>query len=314
MRVQACLILIFLPVFFFSQRSLKKKADELFQEGQTLYVLESASVSALDLFYDKEFDPASVKGYFSYFDKDTIRTVFYREIDTASAVFKANDSLKAQIKDRFDLLVISKTMNFVDKNLSKKAIKLNETERKITEKERALFEIRFIIFKLFNDDPINFVKYEKSNLSIVILEEKKMYKAYVMNVFQDTRFVPIGNDYYFEFDKAFNLKVKKPLHKTLIPIELSYRGGKNDEVKPTFHNHKGDTASEFITSTDICQILLFKPALKWDMHVVYGEKYVSVFNLYKMTLEIVPRKEFEERTKPKENKDELDLQIKKEKK
>lgn len=294
-----------------SQKASQKTADKILEEGQVLYTLEMANVTSLDVFYDKEYDPKLAKGYFSFFDKDTIKTIFYREIDTASAMFKANDSLKKLIKDRFDLLIVSKTMRYLNKNINKQKVYVFENDRKITDYEKKLFDIRFKIFKLFNDDPVMFVKYEKSNLSIVIRDHKKHFEAWVTNVFSDLSFVPVGNDYWFKFDKEGNLLEKKVLHKKLIPLDPMYYGKKNDEVKATYHNHKGEEAEEFITPTDVCVLLLFKPSLKWDMHYVYGEKYVSVFNLYKNTLSIIDKKTFEQDSKPKEDPDDLDKQIKK---
>lgn len=304
--------ILFLPPFcFFSQKASQKTADKILEDGQVLYTLEMASVTSLDVFYDKEYDPNLAKGYFSYFEKDTIKTLFYRELDTAAALFKSNDSLKKLIKDRFDLILVSKTMRYLNKNINKQKVFVFENDRKITNYERKLFDIRFKIFRLFNDDPVMFVKYEKSSLSIVIRDEKKYFEAYVMNVFQDMSFVPLGNDYYFKFDKEGNLLEKKVLHKKLIPLDPAYHGKKNDEVKSAYHNHKGEDAEEFITPTDVCILLLFKPMLQWDMHYVYGEKYVSVFNMYKNTLKIVDKKTFEAETRPKEDPDDLDKQMKK---
>ncbi len=313
MRCTLLLLPLLLPLFLFPQKPSQKTADKIFEEGQVLYTLEMANTTSLDVFYDKEYDPKSAKGYFSYFDKDTIKTIFYREIDTTTALFKANDSLKKLIKNEFDLLIVSKSMRYIDKSINKAKVFVHETERRITDYEHKLFEIRFKIYKMFNSDPVMFVKYNKSNLSIIILDKKKQFEVYVMSVFQDMSFVPIGNDYYFAFDKELNLLEKKTIHSSLVPLDPAYYGKKNDEVKPAFHNHKGENAEPFITPTDICVLLLFKPMLKWDMHYVYSDEYVSVFNLYKMTLKIVPRKDFDLQTAPKEDPDDLDKQIKKQK-
>ncbi len=305
------LLLSLFPLLLFSQKPSQKTADKILEEGQILYTLEMANVTSLDVFYDKEYDPKIAKGCFSYFDKDTIKTIFYRELDTTTALFKANDSLRKLIKDEYDLLIVSKTMRYINKVLDKKKVYVFENDRKITDYEKKLFAIRFKIFKLFNEDPVMFVKYAKSNLSIVIQDKKKAFEVYVMNVFKDMSFVPLGNDYFFKFDKEGNLLEKKVLHKTLIPLDPAYHGKKNDEVKSSFHNHKGEDAEEFITPTDVCVLLLFKPACQWDMHYVHSEKYVSVFNIYKNTLSIVDKKEFDEQIKPKEDPDDLDKQMKK---
>ncbi|MCC7302023.1 MAG: hypothetical protein IT233_05225 [Bacteroidia bacterium] len=304
---------LFIPAVLISQKGNQKTADKILEDGQVLYTLEMASVTSLDVFYDKEYDPKLAKGYFSYFDKDTIKTVFYRELDTTTALFKANDSLRKMIKDKFDLLIVSKTMRYLNKSINKSKVFVFENDRKITDYEKKLFDIRFKIFKVFNDDPATFIKYEKSSLSIVIRDQKKYFEAYVMNVFRDMSFVPLGNDYYFKFDKEGNMIEKKVLHKSFIPLDPKYYGKKNDEIKSSFHNHKGEGAEEFITPTDICVLLLFKPMCQWDMHYVYGDKFVSVFNMYKNTLSIIDKKSFESQTKPKEDPDDLDNQIKKEK-
>lgn len=304
------LLMLLIPVVAFSQKVSKKTADKILEQGQVLYALEMASITSLDIFYDKEFDPKGVKGYFSYFEKDTLKTIFYREIDTASPLFKQNDSLKKMIKGPMDLLVINKTMKYLNKAINKAKAVVVETERKPSEYEKKLFEIRFRVYKLFNDDPITFVKYEKSSLSIIILDNKKEYEVWIMSVMDDKSFVPIGNDYYLKYDKQGALLEKKRLHSGLIPLELKYAGKKNDEIKSSFHNHKGEEAPPYITATDICILMLFKPITQWDMHYVYSDKYVSIYNMYTGTLSIVPKKEFEQNTKPKEDPDDLDKKVK----
>ena len=186
-----------LPLMVLAQKPSQKTADKILEEGQVLYTLEMANVTSLDVFYDKEYDPKLAKGYFSYFDKDTVKTIFYREIDTTSALFRANDSLRKSIKDKFDMITISKSLRYLNKVIDKKKVFVFENDRKMTDYEKKLFTIRFAIYKLFNDDPVLFVKYDKSNLSIVIVDKKKNFDVYVMNVFADLSFVPLGNDSYF---------------------------------------------------------------------------------------------------------------------
>jgi hypothetical protein len=298
-----------LPAFCFGQKVSQKTADKILEDGQVLYALEMASITSLDIFYDKEYDAKAIKGYFSYFEKDTLKTVFYSEIDTASPVFKEKDTLKNLIKGPMDLIVVNITVKYVNKAINKAKAILVDKSRKPSEYEKKLFDIRFKIYKLFNDDPITFVKYENSSLSIIILDKKKEYEVWIMTVMNDKSFVPIGNDYFLKYDKTGALIEKKRLHTSLIPLELKYLGKKNDEVKSSFHNHKGESAPPYITPTDICILMLFKPITQWDLHYVYSDKYVSVYNMYSGKLSIVLRKDFEKNTKVKEDPDDLDKKV-----
>src|ERR1051326_2668381 len=115
--------------FSFAQRRLEKEKNKILGEGLALYTLILANWTSNDLYYENEYNTNYVKGYLSYRDKDTIKTIFWREIDTASAEYKAKTFQKAgdtgvvakqQPKKIDDLRIIVKTMCYAKMNVSKK--------------------------------------------------------------------------------------------------------------------------------------------------------------------------------------------------
>ena len=84
--------IFFLSFFFhpaFAQRKLEKEKNKILAEGFTLYAYILANWTSNDLYYENEFNTYYVKGYMTYKDKDTLKTIFWKELDTTSAEFKA---------------------------------------------------------------------------------------------------------------------------------------------------------------------------------------------------------------------------------
>src|SRR5688572_6179800 len=98
---KACFLIFILSVSFLvaAQKPSKKKMQEIKDEGTALYTLEHANEVSLDVFYENEYDKKGIKGYFSYKDGDTIKTLFYGKVDTNAINFKSQpDSVKAYFR------------------------------------------------------------------------------------------------------------------------------------------------------------------------------------------------------------------------
>ncbi|MCK6607990.1 MAG: hypothetical protein L6Q46_06735, partial [Flavobacterium sp.] len=60
----------------------------------------------------------------------------------------------------------------------------------------------------------------------------------------------------------------------------------------TMHSHLPETG-EFITSTDICTLMLYGKLYNLKEHFVISEKYVSIWDCEKDTLNVMTREAFE---------------------
>ncbi len=303
--------LIFIFILFSNvlsaQRKLEKEKNRILTEGLALYTMILANWTSNDLYYENEFNTGYVKGYLSYKDKDTLKTIFWRETDTTSAEYRAKNfqqvgdtgAVAAQNKTATELRVIVKTIGYKKMNVTKKNGLIDEAEREPTEKEKMLMDFRAMVYKEINSDTSFFKRYAGVQLKAILMEAGKQIKVFVYSSTTKEGVVPIGGDYILIYDKKEKTLVEKTdLHKDFFFISTQYKGKSYDASKSTQHNHK-DGAAELITPTDIATILLYKSQLEWDEHHVIAGKHTCVFTLIDRNLTIVPTAVFENLKKKK---------------
>ncbi len=304
---------IIFPNYIFSQRKLEKEKNKILTEGLALYTLILANWTSNDLYYENEFNTDYVKGYLSYKDKDTLKTIFWREIDTSSAEYKAKTynavgdtgiGTKQKPKQLNDCRVNVKTFRYAKMNLSRKNCSIDEAEREPSEKEKMYMNFRAMTYKEINSDTSFFKHYQDVSLKAIPMEAGKEMKVYVYSSTLKEGVVPIGGDYILTFNrKEKTLTEKTDLHKDFIFISSQYKGHSYDASKSTQHKHKDD-AAEFITPTDIATLLLYKSQIQWDEHHVIAGKYTSIFTLQDRNLTIITTAEFDAIKKRKTKHDE----------
>jgi hypothetical protein len=292
------LLFVFI-LFSLAAGAQKKEIEKIKEEGNALYIMELANTVSLDVFYENEFDAKSLKGFMSYKDKDSIRTIFYTEVDTTAPKFKQQpDSIKKLYKTKMDITVIIKSFAY-KKGINKKGCIIAEVSRKPNDYEKVLLDAKYKVQEEFAKDTSKYKRFEGTTMSVLILDYAKFLKVYMITLPNGPGHITFGNDYYFEYDKKTQTIAKREkIHNTLIPIPCKYYGKKNDPVKSTFHNHKGN--SPYITATDVCILLLFKGTMEWEQHYVHSEKWTSSYTMYNGSLTIIDSKTFKEQTKPKE--------------
>lgn len=284
-----------------AQKISEKDKNKVLTEGLALYTLILANWTSNDLYYENEFNTSIVKGYLSYRDKDTLKTIFWREIDTASTEYKtktykkASDTVAAeQTNKEIELRWIVKTMSYPNMSVSKKnAVYPEEEERAPTEQEKMLIDYRKKVYKEIASDTTFFKLYAGTKLRVVPIDAGKLMKVFIYSSVVKEGIVPIGGDYLLVYDKKENVLVsKEDLHKDCVFISTQYNGKGTDASKSTIHNHKKGT-SPLITATDIATLLLYKSQLEWDEHHVISDKYTSIFSLVDRKLDIMLTKEFD---------------------
>ncbi len=91
------------------------------------------------------------------------------------------------------------------------------------------------------------------------------------------------------YNKKNEFVKKKKLHNTL--IQFLYKSeNKDNPTVSTIHSH---VITKYITSTDICTLLLYKDYVEWKQHIVISEKEVSIFDMEKEILVTMKRKAWE---------------------
>lgn len=261
--IKKTLILI---AFCISSITYGQDSDEILAEGKLLFRLEKASWNGTDDFLLRFPDKRNlIGGYLSYeSDNHKIMTIFFSK--------ENNDSLF--VRYQFD--------SIPDTPLVIDTVNLN-----VTSYEKDLIEIRQDAIQRISSNSDNFFTfYKNTSLNPIPLIKDKERKVFVLTGPQVSNLVIIGNDYLLEYDKKNKLKNEIQIHKSL--LQYPYKSDDPDnKLESTFHSH---VVSDYINSTDICTLLLYKNYVEWKQHYVMSKKCVSIFDMEKENLAIITRK------------------------
>ena len=246
-----------LLLFFFSTSLAQDKTDEITDSitriGKELYRSEMASWYGTDIFLDRfKEQRKNIGGYFSYKDSSFSKCIFFEKGE--------NPQVLATIK--FD-----STYRIVN-------AQVDSAKRDFSGHERDIYVIRQLAVKEIGVDTL-FKGYNNTRFNIVPLIVNGRKEVYVLTGPQKDGVVIFGNDYLLSFDEADSLVGVRRLHKNFMPIE--YGRQNNQEVGITMHSHSPETG-DYITSTDICTIMLYEKIAKWKQHIVMSKDYVSIWN------------------------------------
>jgi len=262
MKQQILLILVLgLSSLVYSQ-----DPDEILAEGKLLYRLEKASWYATDDFMARFPEKmAFIRGYLSYEGEDHhIYTIFLGG--------EGGDSV--MLRYRFDS--IPEFPLYID---------TATTEAKSCEED--LIAIRQDAAERITINEDNFFTfYKNTSFNLIPLITEKERKVFILTGPQLANMVIIGNDSGLDYDKHKRFKGKMQLHKSL--LQYPYRSDDpEDKLKTTMHSH---IVTEYITSTDICTLLLYRDFVEWKQHYVISKDYVSIFDMEKETLVTMTKK------------------------
>ncbi|TKG91467.1 hypothetical protein EYV94_20785 [Puteibacter caeruleilacunae] len=268
------LILGFMMVWTLTLCAKTPDSDKILQEGKLLYRLEKGSWYGTDDFLARFPDLRnSIGGYLSYEnDEGQIITIF----------FDRNDNFKIIARYQFESVPGIKPLS------------VDTVDDKSTQKERDLITIRQKTYEEISNNSDGFFSfYENTSFNVIPLISKGVRKTYVLTGPKTSGVVIIGNDYELKFNQYNKLVKKKKIHASI--LEYPYKSDNpENSMKSTYHSH---VLSDAINTTDICTLLLYKDYVEWKQHIVLGKKFVSILDLEKVTLAIVPRKVWEKLNK-----------------
>ena len=272
-------------------RNYYVNSDSIIKEGYELYYLEKASWTSTD-FIKKKYGPFSeinnYLGYMSYKDQDTIFSIYYKMIDSNIKVFETYKFNNTSILE--SMMVVSETrdMNNIEKYMLKC---LNQIE------------------KLQDTIPFYFTP-PNAGKNLVFLREGNQFRLFILTGTFEHDVIPFGNDFVFKFDSEGESMIGGQIHPTVVfdkdSSKVPEKYGSYDPVKQTKnsngvyevcdHKHFGSTP-DFITSADICNILLYG---KSKSYIVWSRKFISIFTPNdKEPLSIFTRKFVEQQVKRK---------------
>ena len=263
------LILSLSSVISSGQSNLKQISDDIVAEGKMLYKSERASWLGTDIFLEEYNNKQDViGGYFSYKEDDGMKCIFYSNAKHPKVIG---------------------TFSF-DSSFSTENTKIDNQERDFTKLEKEYYTLRKRTVKEVERDTL-FKNYKNTNLNLIPLIGKNERKVFIITGPQIDGVVIFGNDYLLNFDNKNRLLNKKQLHNNI--IITNYNEENNDSLKAigAMHNHIFPT-DDFITSTDICTLMLYAEYAGWEKYIVVSKDYLSIWNCLRNSLIIVPKSEW----------------------
>ncbi len=246
-------------------------ADSIKKEGIEIFECMQASGISTGILTEK----LSLEGIFG--------SVTYKKENSVCTIFLMGNKKKPSIKYsfRFDLPI--NTENFI----------IDGEPRLLTEEEEAFSKMRRRIEKEAKKRKSFFPNYSGIVLNPVYLMRNGETLVFLVSTTHNKEFIPFGNDYKFTFNEKSRLISREKIHQNLIEVTT---GGtdtlQTGNALASYHTHSS-FSSPFISSTDICTLLLTKDVVRWESHVVMSENYVSFFFPEAKILQIISREEFE---------------------
>ena len=264
MKNTILLLLIISGTFAFSQN---KKTEQILSEGKLLLRLEKGSWYGTDdmlaRFKDKR---DSIGGYLSYENDDNnINTIFFSRFD----------SDRILVRYEFDSLP------------KVNPIKIDTIDHTASEIEKSLIQIRQdAAERAYANEDEFFSFYKNTSLNFIPVINENGRNVFILTGPQVSGVVLIGNDYKLDYNKKNEFVKKIKIHNSLLQFPYKSENTENPTVS-TIHSH---VVTDYISSTDICTLLLYKDYIEWKQHIVISEKEVSIFDLEKETLMTMKKK------------------------
>lgn len=243
---------------------MDKVSKQILNEGLQLYKLESASRVAMKNITDRSI-ASGASGEISYRDSNNVNVILW--------------------KTGIDRPAVIQTFIFSD-TVSKASLTINTKERDATQLETWLISISNALNGMFLKDTM-FKYYEHVSFFTDYIVHQKTIDAFVMSSSEVRGAIVLGNDYKITFDENAKPVAKQKIHPEISSI--NYIDFKKDGLSiAAFHRHLANDPP-YITSTDICNVLVQKPESYLQELVVGSVKYTSVFNLDNRLLQIAPK-------------------------
>ncbi len=247
----------------FGQTKVEKETATIVDEGRRLYRSEMASWYGTDLFLEKFKDKVeNIGGYFSYTENDISKCIFFSKGEAPKVIG---------------------TISF-DSTYNVGTAKMDGSEREFTPIELELYQLRTNAKAAIKGDTL-FKYYENTEYNFIPVVDNSERKVYVLTGPKNNGVVIFGNDYLLTFDKNCKLLQKKRLHQNIITINSP----KGDTDLITMHSHLPETG-DFITSTDICTLMLYEKLARWKQHIVISENYVCLWDCKTDQLAVLTKK------------------------
>ena len=281
--------IIVLTILSFHLTAQKNDIEQaIVDEGMAMYQSEMASWYGTDLFREKlPQKMEQIGGYFSY----------PNENGGATCVF-INQAKPPQAYVVFTF----------DDTFDETTAKIDTTVRDLTTIEYDLYAMRLATVERTRKDKI-FEYYENTRYNIIPLIRNGEKKVFILTAPEKTGVVLFGNDYEITFNAKNKIKKVRKIHQNLIAIDYTQKlDDENAKQVSGIHSHLPETG-DYMTSTDICTLLLYSKYTDWERHTVISKKFMCVWSCESQKLAVIPmdaiekmEEEGEEKKAPKKRK------------
>ncbi|MNS93666.1 hypothetical protein D3C72_1278520 [compost metagenome] len=176
------------------------------------------------------------------------------------------------------------TISF-DSTFSVENAKVIGKDRALSSREQQYFALRKKAIETLDADTL-FKSYSNTSLNLIPLIRNGQKKVFILTGPKVNGVVIFGNDYLISFDENNKVTEKKSLHKNIIPI--NFKPDEEHNVELSMHSHLPETG-DYITSTDICTLMLYGNFAKWKQHLVMSKKYISIWDCSKNELNVITK-------------------------
>lgn len=246
-------ILPYILIFFASVaigQDFEKLSKEILTEGIELYRNERASWISTDSV--PEQDRELVNGYFTNKNGENYISIYVDKTDK-NAVYK-----------------------FTFQPVGDLEIQLTQTEKNIplSTTEMNILKVRKKAAGLSSMWYVQFGYTQIVNPNVIIYQTAPEFVVYVIPGAKQNGLLPIGGDLKMTFKPDGELDKLDAIHNNLIPFETHTP----EETAYLGHEHRGKRlAKEYMTSTDVCTLLLYRNYLKENKHLSVHKRYISEF-------------------------------------
>jgi hypothetical protein len=249
--------------------------DAILREGLNLYQSERSAWVATDLMLATTIDRSQIGGYLTYFRGDSVCTIFWNK-ESAGQV--GTPLVASYIFPRQDVRLATSRFQPLGA---------------FSPTEARLYGIRQVALASINTNRREFPVPANASLNLDLLDGPEGTRVYVLTGPQQGNLVPIGNDHLLTFNAAGKLTATERLHNSYLPLDWG-AGKAPGSIRGMMHSHLA--AHPYITPTDICNVLLYRPE-GCTQHLVIGQEYVSIFDLENKQLAILTHKAYERMAK-----------------
>jgi len=267
-QIISILILITFSLNVTAQVDLELESNNILTEGIMLYKLEKAAWQSTDTLKTL-IEATDITGYVALFNNDKINVLYYKALSDTS----------------YNIL---HTIEF-DTTFNVNFLNVNNNIRKPNQLELEYINLREGAYGILSHFDGMYGTYRNTNKNIIILRVNDNFTIFSTTGTTETGIIPLGND--FEFSSNLhekNMDYVGKIHSNYIPLSVN---NLPENVAATMHNHSWQS-SKFITSTDICILLLYRDFIPVKKHIVFSRRYVSIFDIENCQLEIMTKKDY----------------------